>query len=170
MRIGPATLEDCELVAELHVAAWRVAYEDLLPSAFLASLSVQSRAVEWRQVLQERRSELMLARSDDGVIGFVSFGSCRDDDAPPGRGEIWSIYLHPQHWSTGVGRALWLAADERLAQLEYSSTSMWVIIGNERAMRFYLQAGFEVESGSEKSLKIADFTVREVRLVRAGAR
>lgn len=168
-RIEPATLEDCDLVAELHVAAWRVAYKGLLPTAFLATLSVESRAFAWRKVLQEGRSELLLARSDDGVIGFVSFGPCRDDDAPPGRGEIWSIYLYPRHWSTGVGRTLWLAAHERLVQLRYSSISLWVIVGNERAKRFYRKAGFEVEWGSEKNLQIADSTLREIRLIRSSS-
>ena len=170
MRIEPATLKDCDLVAEVHVAAWRAAYEGLLPPEFLTALSVERRAAAWRQILQERQSELLLARSDADLMGFVSFGRSRDEDALPERGEIWSIYLHPQHWSSGVGRALWMAANERLSQLGFSSTSLWVIIGNERAMRFYAKAGFEVESGSDKNLQIGDSLLREIRLVRTSDR
>ena len=160
-------MDDCDRVAQVHVAAWRAAYEGLLPPEFLVSLSVESRALAWRRVLEERGSELLLARSDIDVMGFVSFGRSRDDDAPPGRGEIWSIYLHPRYWSSGVGRALWMAADKRLSQLGFSSVSLWVIIGNERAMRFYANAGFEVESGSDKRLQIAKTLLREIRMIRA---
>ena len=166
MQIEPATAEDCDRVAEVHVAAWRAAYVGLLPSDFLRSLSVEGRAAAWRRVFQEGKSELLVARAGPDIVGFVSFGASRDEDAPPCRGEIWSVYLHPRVWSTGTGRALWRAADERLLKMGFRSTSLWVIIGNERAMRFYTKLGFEVDPGSEKDLQIAESTVREIRLVR----
>src|SRR5687767_8378580 len=57
-------------------------------------------------------------------------------------------------WSTGVGRALWFAARERLIALGYSSVSLWVIAGNERAIRFYSAVGLNVEAGSEKEFDL----------------
>ena len=39
------------------------------------------------------------------------YGPCRDDDLPDA-GEIYAIYAHPDHWSTGLGRALLPAAIE----------------------------------------------------------
>jgi hypothetical protein len=40
MQIQPATLDDCRAIAELHVESWRHAYQQILPAAYLASLSV----------------------------------------------------------------------------------------------------------------------------------
>jgi ribosomal protein S18 acetylase RimI-like enzyme len=165
MRILPASSEDFRAVAELHVACWRRAYEGIIPSAYLASLSVERREDSWHQVLREGHSELLLAWVGESLAGFVSYGPSRDDDAPPNRGEIWAIYVAPSAWSTGVGTALWQAARRQLRELGHSTVSLWVIAGNERAIRFYLSAGFRAEPDSEKTFEIGGRELREVRLV-----
>lgn len=85
------------------------------------------------------------------VVGFVSFGPCRDETAPSGRGEVWAIYVaHPAPGPRAQG---------------FRSVSLWVIDGNERAKRFYCAAGFSVEVGSEKEFEIGGARLREVRMV-----
>ena len=165
MRVTAASSEDLRAVAETHVASWRGAYASLLPADYLAGLSVERREASWRQVLAEARSELLVAKEDGEVIGFASIGPSRDDNAPPERGEVWAIYVRPSAWSTGVGRALWLAARERLLSMGFRSVSLWVLVGNERAIDFYLSAGFKVEAGSEKEFELGGAKVREVRMV-----
>lgn len=164
MRIAPASLQDLRAVAELHVASWQGAYVGILPGDYLANLSVERREASWRQVVAEGRSELLVAEDGASVVGFVSFGPCRDADAPAGRGEIWAIYVLPRAWSTGVGRALWSAARERLSAAGFRSVSLWVIAGNERAIRFYSAAGFNIEPGSEKAFELGGTTVHEIRM------
>lgn len=95
-----------------------------------------------------------MATDGAAVVGFVSFGPCRDETAPLDRGEVWAIYVAPSAWSKGAGQALWRAASERLRALGFRSVSLWVIAGNERARRFYCAAGFSVEVGSEKEFEI----------------
>ena len=51
-----------------------------------------------------------------------------------------------------------------LAQ-EYKSVSMWVIAGNERAIRFYERAGFVVEPESRKFFELGGATLEELRYV-----
>jgi ribosomal protein S18 acetylase RimI-like enzyme len=165
MHITPATPDDCPAIAALHVASWQQAYAHLLPAEYLASLSVARREASWRQVLAEDRSELLVARSGTEVLGFVSFGPSRDADAPAGRGEVWALYVSPGAWSTGVGRALWDAGRERLVALGFRSVSLWVLAGNERALRFYRLAGFSVEEGCETTFEMGGAMLREVRLL-----
>lgn len=169
MHISAASPEDLRAVAEVHVASWQGAYAQILSSDYLADLSIERREASWRQVLAEGRSELLVARKGASVLGFVSLGPCRDPDAPPDQGEVWAIYVHPSAWSTGVGRVLWLAARERLVALGFRCVSLWVLVGNERALRFYSAAGFEIEEGSEKEFEIGGTRVREVRLVAQNA-
>lgn len=160
-----ATPGDCHAVAEVHVASWRAAYAQILPPDFLAGLSTDKREASWRQVLAEARSELLLARRGDAVLGFASFGRSRDADAPAACGEVWAIYVHPGAWSSGIGRRLLDATRERLVAAGHDSVSLWVLAANDRAIRFYAAAGFAVEPGSEKEFELGGARVREVRMV-----
>jgi ribosomal protein S18 acetylase RimI-like enzyme len=165
MRIAAASPEDLHAVAAVHVASWQAAYAGIVPSEYLANLSVQQREAWWRQVLAEGRSELLVAFEGSAVVGFASLGHSRDTDAPSGRGEVSAIYVLPNAWSTGVGRALWSAARERLIALGFRSISLWVLSRNARAIRFYEAAGFHIEAGSEKEREIGGARLHEVRMV-----
>lgn len=166
LQIRLATPDDCAAVAAVHVESWQAAYAGLLDPAFLAGLSVDDREASWRAVLAAGQSELMVALAGDDVAGFASFGATRDADAPPGRGELWALYVHPRSWSTGAGRELWRAAQARLAASGFTSTSLWVLEGNSRAIRFYSAAGFSIDAGSEKAFELGGLMVNELRMVR----
>lgn len=163
--IAPVSPDECAALAQVHVQAWRDAYADLMSADYLASLSVERREAAWRQVLAEGKSELLVARAGGALVGFVSFGPSRDEDAPPARGELWAIYVVRYAWSTGVGRALWQAARERLLARGLRSTSLWVLAANARAIRFYEAAGFRPEPASQKEFELGGATLREVRMV-----
>jgi ribosomal protein S18 acetylase RimI-like enzyme len=142
--IRPAQLADARNVAELHVATWRRAYRGIFPDEYLDSLSIDTREAEWRACLEQKTSELWVALDGPAgeLAGWVSFGKCRDPDKPASTGEVWAIYVAPAHWSRGVGRALWSAAQRRLIELGFSEVTLWCLVGNERAERFYRSAGF----------------------------
>ena len=165
MEIQAATAEDCRAVAEVHVESWQRAYRGILPEQYLASLSVADREAMWRRLVEQQPSHLLVARAAGQVVGFVAFGASRDDGAPIDRAEIWAIYVNAASWSTGAGRLLWLEALQRIVAEGYKSVSLWVIAGNERAVRFYERAGFVVEPGSRKSFQLGGTTLEELRYV-----
>lgn len=167
MLIEPATSEDCRAIAEVHVEAWQHAYKSILPDPYLASLSVPEREAMWRRMQGRQPSHLLVARHADRVVGFVAFGASRDEGAPKDQGEIWAIYVRPALWSTGAGRLLWLAASQQILGEGYSAIILWVIAGNERAIRFYERAGFVAEPASRKRFELGGAWVEEVRYVRA---
>ena len=107
--------------------------------------------------------ELWVAKTEGRVIGWVASGPCRDKGTPPQVGEVWAIYVTPSHWSSGVGRALWLTARERLQQHGYKSVSLWVLAENSRAIKFYLAAGFAPDLSSTKELTLGGKPLTEVR-------
>ncbi|MBI3147702.1 MAG: GNAT family N-acetyltransferase [Betaproteobacteria bacterium] len=165
--IGPAQTADARDIAQVHVASWQKAYRELLPADYLASLSVESRATGWRRDIESGASSVVVARLADGdIIGFANFGPSRDADAPPRRGELWAIYLQPDHWSCGVGRALCTRVLHELAAQGYVSVSLWVMAGNMRAIRFYERAGFACEPGSMKAFELGGVTLAELRFLR----
>lgn len=141
--VRPATVDDATALAELHVAAWRVAYQGLLPDEFLDGLSVVDREQVWRGLLgQGVRVVVAEQSSGDRLLGFASFGAERTGQEGSGRGELYALYVHPDLWRTGVGRAL---HDEALAGLlasQHAEATLWVLDGNERARRFYERHGW----------------------------
>ena len=163
MQIERATLSDCRAVAEVQVESWQHGYKDILPADYLASLSVEEREAMWRRVVEGEPSHLAIARSAGQVVGFVGFGPSRDEGAPGDCAEIWAIYVKPSFWSAGAGRLLWLAALQQVIAEGYKTVSLWVITRNERAIKFYLQAGFEAEPGSTKQFMLGGASLQEVR-------
>lgn len=163
--IRHATVADAPAIAEVHVRSWQAAYADLLPAAYLQGLqqTLGARAAYWRDALEQGAVELLLAEREGRVLGWSSFGASRDNDAEPATGELWALYVLAEHWSSGVGRALWLEARRRLQEAGHHSVTLWVLRENGRAIRFYRAAGFSAEAHTEKELQRGGRTLREVR-------
>jgi L-amino acid N-acyltransferase YncA len=165
MLIGPATADDARAIAQIHVDAWRAAYVGIVPDEYLAGMSVDERETMWRESIAAGHPELLVARRADRVIGWVSFGASRAKDARPEVGEVWAIYLDPQHVATGAGRALWAATRARLAERGFASVILWVLAGNARAIRFYEKAGFSLDAGSAQRFTLGGREIEELRYV-----
>ena len=165
MSIRTARLEDARAIAEVHVASWQHAYDGLLPREFLASLSVEQRESMWSEAIANGQPSLLVAELASQVVGFSAFGPCRDEGAGPTDLELWALYLSPTHWSTGIGRALWLCSREIMFARGATSISLWVVDGNARAISFYTAAGFHPEAGSIKQFELGGTRLREARYV-----
>ena len=152
------------------MASWQQAYANVVPSEYLASLSVPAREASWQAQIQADIPRVLVARGDGGVAGFVAYGPYRDAHAPPGWGEIWALYVEPSSWSSGTGRALWLAAREQLRLQGTTTVALWVLSENLRGRRFYTAAGFLPEPASEKEFTLGGASLKEIRMVfRSGA-
>jgi ribosomal protein S18 acetylase RimI-like enzyme len=160
--IRPAQVDDAEGIATVHVLGWQAAYRGVVPDSYLDSLSIEQRALSWRAFFREPSpTEVWAADANQHLIGWVSMGESRDDDAPTGTGELNAIYVLPEYWSSGVGRALWLRAKQRLAERGFRRATLWVLADNDRAVRFYRAAGFSPIS--ERDIEIGGKVLREVR-------
>ena len=165
--IAAATPSDCRAVAQIHVDAWRAAYVGMVPADYLASLSVDQRETMWRATVERGEPRVLVARTAGDVVGWISYGRCRDDGAASEVGEIWAIYVAPAAWSSGVGQALWKAASRDLRDQGYRSVTLWVIRDNARAIRFYERSGFTIQHDSAKEFELGGAQITEVRLVAA---
>jgi GNAT superfamily N-acetyltransferase len=110
--IRPGTAADAEAVARVHVRTWQAAYAHVFPPERLAELSVERRADRWREWPP------LVGVADGVIVGFVSVGASRDDEPA---GELFAIYVDPEHWGTGVGRELIGAGEERLRELGHTN-------------------------------------------------
>jgi ribosomal protein S18 acetylase RimI-like enzyme len=162
VNIAPATISSAPGIARVHVGSWRAAYADILDAGFLTNLSVEARALQWHDILQKGESQTLVAQQDGSVVGFISFGRCRDEGAPRDRGEVWALYAEPGVWGQGVGRALLERAVQALRSSGHGSTSLWVLSQNRRGIAFYEAFGFQRVEGSEKLFELGGRQVEEV--------
>jgi GNAT superfamily N-acetyltransferase len=151
--IRAGTPADAEAVGRLHVRTWQAAYPHVFPPERLAELSVERLTAQWRE------SPPFVAEAEGTVVGFVSVGASRDSDA---NGELFAIYVDPDHWGTGVGRALIAAGEQRLRELGLTDVILWVLEDNPRARRFYEQAGWHAD-GTSRPITFRGIEVPEVR-------
>jgi len=166
LRIEPAVRDDARGIAQVHVDGWRAAYATIVSPALLERLSVDKRETMWTEIIARAESEILVARHGDGLAGWINFGRSRDEGAGPAEGEIWAFYVAPALWSTGAGRALWLAAHDRLRSRGFATCCLWVFPENARAIRFYERAGFVRDPAPPKSFELAGETLHEIRFAR----
>lgn len=151
--ITPATPEDARAVAEIHISAWRAAYRGVFPDAYLAAQSLAEREAWWAEVIAGGKTAVLLAKSADTLRGWLSFGACRDTDAPSSQAELWAMYVAPDIWSRGIGRTLWHHARQTMQAQGFTHCSLWVLAHNARAIRFYTAAGFQLDVCPPKSIE-----------------
>lgn len=163
--IRVAQPDDAAAIARIHVRSWQQAYADLLPADYLHSLdsTVGQREAWWRQSIEEAKEPVFVASIDGMIVGWVSPGASRDDVESQRTGEIRAIYVQAEYWGTGMGRALWSAAIKYLAQQRYERVTLWVLVGNHRAIAFYTRAGLEPEIDSKRSIVRGGQSLEEIR-------
>jgi len=165
MIIRHAVPEDSRAIATIHVRSWQAAYDGLLPGELLASLSIDAREASRREQLTHARPDqrVWVVERGDRVIGFAATGESRDLDPPAAEtGEVYAIYLEPDAYGTGAGRALFDRALADLRDRGYREAVVWVLESNARARRFYEAAGMHAD-GFTKLDEMDGFPLAEVR-------
>lgn len=168
--IRPATVDDADAIAHVHVLAWRETYRGLMPASVLDDLSVERRAESWRHVLNGRpagnRSAVFVATVDQDVVGFGACGQQRDveHDAAGFDGEFQAIYLLAAAKRQGVGRRLMTAMAASMSASGYSGGSLWVLTDNRPARRFYEALGGTIV-GRREERRSEDLVLHEVAYV-----
>jgi ribosomal protein S18 acetylase RimI-like enzyme len=128
--------------AEARVASWHGAFTGLVPQDFLDAMDPAAIAAGWAESLAAGRSRLYVAVANGLVVGYAGVGPERDPKAPPGTGELYALFVHPDHWGTGAGRSLTDAAVADLRDHGCTAVWLWVLEANIRARRFYARYGF----------------------------
>lgn len=140
-------------VADIHVRAWQEAYRGLIPDEFLDALDPEDRARTYTFEAGDPDGPTTVLAVQTGedcgeiILGFVTFGRSRDADAPD-HGEILALYVDPDRYEGGVGRMLMAAARRRLWEAGFVDALLWVLEGNDRAVRFYAGEGWTADGAT----------------------
>lgn len=139
MTVRTATADDAAAIIAVRTASWRAAYRPHLPEHAWDEFDAARATERLADSIARARMTALVTEHDHEVVGYAFLGPARDDDLPAGTSELYAIYVRPERWSTGVGRALMSAA---VNQLPPGPVVLWVLEVNDRARRFYEQAGF----------------------------
>lgn len=166
IEVRPATLRDAKAIAEIHASSSQAAFKALFPGELAPVISVDKGQAYWRDAIEYSEPQVHVAVDGEKIVGFVGFDRSRDKGTPNTTGEIWAIYADAAYWGQGVGLALWDAARDGLIDEGCTKVSIWVPLGNERALRFHDLAGFKREMTSIKTVPMGAVKVEEIRMKR----
>lgn len=160
---------DVNAIAEIHVAAWRAAYQGLIPESYLDELTVERRLALWQPRLSQQRSSNMLVAEDGGSLaGFCFSGPTRDEDGKnKAIGEIIALNVRPVSWRRGFGRALCTSALDNATRRGWTQMTLWILKGNERAARFYEMLGFTLDGTERIDQHVVGAPIYELRYRKA---
>jgi GNAT superfamily N-acetyltransferase len=146
-----ATADDAAAIAAVHVAGWEGAYRGLVPDAWFEERTLENRTSMWRRVLGDVRSAVVFVAEDGGtVVGLASAQlPSRDADADEDTAEISALYVDPDHWRAGAGRALMDALLAELSVRGFETATLWVFEANPRARAFYGVCGFVADGARQ---------------------
>jgi ribosomal protein S18 acetylase RimI-like enzyme len=165
MLIRPAQPHDAAAIADVHIRSWQQAYRGVIADAYLASLdaTLERRTGFWRESITSG-GQVWVASINEHIVGWIAFGPSRDPDASPGlSAEIEAVYVLAEHWGSGVGRALWLTARQQLIDQGFESLTLWVLVQNLRAIRFYRNAGLTPDEASLRHIHRGGQALEEIR-------
>lgn len=140
---------DAPGIARVHVETWRSTYAGLLPTPYLVGLSSARQAAMWTQLLQqpaERRGTFVATERETGVVGFVSVGAVRKIPVTPDEqwrnaGEVFTLYVAPDHQNNGIGRRLLAAGFGELASRGLQRALVWVLAPNPSRFFYHAMGG-----------------------------
>jgi ribosomal protein S18 acetylase RimI-like enzyme len=166
VEVRAADPRDAESVARIHIETWQRAYAHVFPEAGLDRLAagLDGRIQFWRETIESDEDvRVLVACQGVRIIGFASGGPSRDEGADLScEGELYAIYVLPESWGTGAGRALNTRLLAVLRADGFEEAVLWVLDDNPRARRFYELAGWRLDGGV-KDDTFLDTPVREVR-------
>ncbi len=138
--IRPASLSDASAIADIQVETWRDTYAGLIPDRTLLGLSRMCHIESWRRILRDTRAESITRVAegpDSRVVGFANAGRARPTNLPYD-GEVYTLYVLPEHQGAGHGRGLLGALLSALSAAGCRSALVWVLA--ENPARFFYEA------------------------------
>lgn len=154
MIIKDARAEDLMAISKINALGWKEAYDNLIPQEYLNTLNDDFRIDRFGNWIEKGILTVKAAWVDNELIGCIAYGKARDKMFEPW-GEVTSLYISPNHWSKGYGKTMMLYALKGLIDMGFETAYLWVLEGNDKAIKFYKKLGF-IFTGTKIPFEILD--------------
>lgn len=98
----------------------------------------EARVAMWSRLLAQAERTTYVGEADGQIVGFISF--TLSGDLQDGL-ELTSLYVLPDHFGSGIGRALYARFENARRPAQSGRLEVWS--GNTRAKRFYRRCGWK---------------------------
>jgi GNAT superfamily N-acetyltransferase len=157
--IEPGKPADVDELAAVQLRSALDAYAHIFPSEAPVP-QPEDLARAWGREMSSKTADVIVARAGSAVIGGVVAST---DDRVRGLGHLRRLYVDPEWWGEGTGRALHDAALRSLVRARVRRPSLWVLEQNDRARRMYERWGWQLVPGDR--FEHDGLPVAEVRYV-----
>jgi GNAT superfamily N-acetyltransferase len=157
--VRPASAQDLQAIDGLLLRARRSSYDPAVVEDSALGLDERARA-EYAHIVDERpEGAILVVVGEQGrAVGFAH----AEAGAPGSVGRLISIYVDPDRWRRGVGRALMQHTVDWFRARGCDDAALWVRASNIRAQAFYAAGGWQPD-GTERIRSVAGgVEVREV--------
>lgn len=165
--IRDASIEDAGAIEAVHYASREAVYGGKVEQWPPRGLDRAGRVERWRAWIADSTIECVVAERDGEIVGFVTLRPSPDEDQDSNRvAEMPTLYVRPDAWRSGVGRALCASGIERSVSLGFEELTLWVLEINTRARAFYEAFGFgpdggrKVDAGTTEGLMADRYRIR----------
>ena len=148
--------EEIKGKAYVHYKSWHETYRDLVDAKYLESITLE----KCNTIAHQWRDNIIVAKDKERVIGFVGCSVCQNSTLS-NYGEIFALYVLQEYHGKKVGYELMNAAFKKLS--DFKKIVVWVLKGNEKAIRFYERYGFHL-NGEEKEI-ILGSPRKEIKMI-----
>ena len=162
MNIEKITRDTAAQTSYIYAMSWKTGYKGIIPQSYLDQISLERWANRLGNEHEDFQADYIV--SDHGKFVATSSISKARDTQYRGWGEIISIYVLPEEFRKGYGRALFSYVTNQLKENGFSQIYLWVLEENQRARAFYEAMGFHA-NGDRITQNIGGKDLIEVRYV-----
>lgn len=130
-QVRPATPADCAGIAKVQVDSYCTAYAGLFPESYFQNFSYAEQEQDWRNWFASGTDEILLVAvsAENEVLGYA-LARAKAEIYPGYDSELAALHVRKTLQSQGIGKALLLAAVQRLAARGCQTVMLWTLQGN----------------------------------------
>lgn len=164
MEIKKGIVSDASIISSILAQSWKIAFKGSVPQVYLDELKEDHWVEFFTKGIADKTVTVQLAYKSEKPVGCISYGKSRDPKVPEW-GEVVTLYLLPDAFGKGYGKALLEVALTEMEKRGYESAYLWVLTENDRARKFYESQGFSW-NGDKYFFEIQGKTLVNLRYVK----
>lgn len=138
IKIRRGKFTDATAIATTFRDSWRQAYTGIIPHLHLETM-IRQRGPDWWANAMRSGENLFIIEQAGAVAGYATLGASRTRG--PYQGEIYELYIAPEHQGVGLGEHLFEAARFALDRRRLRGLIVWALAENTIATDFYWRRG-----------------------------
>lgn len=148
------------------MASWEGVYRGLMPDSVVDGMTIERRESQWNQMFADPypRTAAFVAEHDGEAVGMAHVGPTRDDDLDVERiGEVYAIYVLPDHAGHGHGKDLMVKSLDWMRSDGFTAAMLWVLDTNTVGRDFYERGGWRLDTATKMDDSFGGEPLHEVR-------